>query len=260
MLQRGGWAVLAVLALLVATTGARAEDKTAKPLTNEDVVKLAKLGLGDDVVVAKIQEAHAVDFKTEVDDLEKLKADGVSAAVIAAMLKRQAGDEAAAKPIAVVPMPVGEPSGVGTVTLSTKDKGDIALDSLAGSYSSTYAFVTVLQHFNFPGLKADKRTTDKRPTVVIRASKDPAGRLWFVRAEPDHDDNVRSVKMGNMGVFKQKRLNTPDTDNRVECDTVHEGADLWRLTPKKDLKPGEYGIFGSTGVAQTAEMYDFGVD
>lgn len=259
MFRRGGWAVFAVLALLVASTGTRAEDKTAKPLTNEDVVKLAKLGLGDDVVVAKIQEAHAVDFKTEVDDLEKLKADGVSAAVIAAMLKRQAGDEAA-KPVAVIPPTAGEPSGVGAVTLSTKDKGEIALNSEEGSYSSTYAFVTVLQHFNFPGLKAATRTTDHRPTAIVHSAKDPAGRIWFVRAEPDADDNERSVKMGNMGVFKQKGLNTPDTDKRIACDSVQEGADVWKLTPKKDLKPGEYGLFYSAGVAQTAELYAFGVD
>jgi hypothetical protein len=60
------------------------------PLTNADVVKLCKLDLGDEVVIAKIDEARVVDFKLDTDGLVALKQDGLSKDVITAMLKRAA--------------------------------------------------------------------------------------------------------------------------------------------------------------------------
>ena len=59
-----------------------------KPLTNPDVIELAKLGLGDSVVIAKIRQAPAVQFDLETNDLAALKKAGVSGAAIAAMLER----------------------------------------------------------------------------------------------------------------------------------------------------------------------------
>lgn len=61
-----------------------------QPLTNDDVIKLANLGIGDDAVIAKIHQAATVDFKLETDDLVHLKNGGVSGKVIAAMLDRSA--------------------------------------------------------------------------------------------------------------------------------------------------------------------------
>ena len=62
-----------------AAVSARPEEKGADtPLTNDEVVKLCKSGLGDKVVLAKIKEAATVNFKTGTDDLVKLKSDGCS--------------------------------------------------------------------------------------------------------------------------------------------------------------------------------------
>lgn len=57
------------------------------PLTNADVVKLMKLDLGDEIVIAKINQAKAVNFELSTDGLIQLKRDGVSKEVISAMLK-----------------------------------------------------------------------------------------------------------------------------------------------------------------------------
>jgi hypothetical protein len=38
-------------------------------------------------------------------------------------------------------------------------------------------------------------------------------------------------------------------------DVTPEGTNTWRLTPTKDLRPGEYGLWSSM-----SEMYDFGID
>jgi hypothetical protein len=56
-------------------------------------------------------------------------------------------------------------------------------------------------------------------------------------------------------LFGVKNLGAPDSDNQMPYDVVAEGPDTWRLTPTKDLKPGEYGLWSSM-----QEMYDFGID
>lgn len=61
---------------------------TEKPLTNADVVALAKLDLGDEIVVSKIQQAPAEALDVSTDALIKLRGDGVSKAVLDAMIKR----------------------------------------------------------------------------------------------------------------------------------------------------------------------------
>lgn len=65
-------------------TGGPAE----RPLTNDDVIAMVKADLGDDLVIAKIQQApsEALDVSTEA--LVRLKSSGVSRAVLDAMLRR----------------------------------------------------------------------------------------------------------------------------------------------------------------------------
>jgi hypothetical protein len=55
-------------------------------LTNQDVLKLRKAGVGDDLIIAKIQSAHG-NYALEPDDMVNMKALGLSDAVIAAMMK-----------------------------------------------------------------------------------------------------------------------------------------------------------------------------
>ena len=60
-------------------------------LTNQDVIEMAKLGLSDDVIIAKIRQAYeagtdAVSFDTSVDGLKSLKAANVPDSVIKVMI------------------------------------------------------------------------------------------------------------------------------------------------------------------------------
>ena len=251
------------VALLLAFSGlalAQAPAAPAPPMTNADVIKLAKMGFGSDVVMAKIDQAAAVDFKLEVDDLSKLKAAGVPQPVISEMLKRStAAPTAAMPPQGSQPGsgPYGAPvySDVGRVTLVTKDRGNVSLRAIGGTMSTTFAYVTTLMHANFPGEKADVRVHETRPTLLIRSPNSPKGHFYLVSAEVDSKDSTRSVKMGNSRFFGVKNVGAPDSDNQVPYDVTAEGPDTWRLTPTKDLAPGEYGLWQSM-----QEMYDFGID
>jgi S1-C subfamily serine protease len=62
----------------------------AKPLSNEDVIQMVSLGLGDDVIVEKVHSAPATNFDTSIDGLRALKEAKVSDTVIKAMINPHA--------------------------------------------------------------------------------------------------------------------------------------------------------------------------
>jgi tetratricopeptide (TPR) repeat protein len=65
----------------------------AEILTNEAVVTMVKAGLGDDVIVGKVRLTQG-QYDLSTNGLLRLKADGVSEAVIKAMIEASAGGEA----------------------------------------------------------------------------------------------------------------------------------------------------------------------
>ncbi|MGH9441432.1 MAG: hypothetical protein ACRD16_04095 [Thermoanaerobaculia bacterium] len=78
---------MASIFLIIACSAAVA-DKSGKPLTNADVTALASAGLGDDVIIAKIQQAPKEALDVSTDGLIALKKAGVSKTVIEAMIRR----------------------------------------------------------------------------------------------------------------------------------------------------------------------------
>ena len=140
---------LALVGILLALHVFAAEN----PLTNQDVVKLVKLGLGDDAVIAKVRQAPAVDFKLETDDLGNLKTAGVSGKVIAAMLDRVSG---AATGEVVTPEAAhalaasrsGPASGAWAGTLEAKD-GKKTLTMHMGQFHQTEEITSIVQNLCF---------------------------------------------------------------------------------------------------------------
>lgn len=262
--------IVSLLSLCVASVLVAQQATSSKepPLTNQDVVKLCKLGLGDEVVIAKINQAPEVQFQLDVDSLANLKQQGVSKAVIEAMLKRASAPASAPSPAPAA----GGTGGAGTlpsvgeegVWLKTS-QGEIRLSSVLGDASVTSVVVAALVFLDFPGLKAEVRISDRRPQIVVKSSKNPRGRIFLVRADIDEDDNVRSVKIGRASMFGVKSWTSPDKDWTVECDVAEIKPGTWELTPKTDLKPGEYGLlfragFGGQLAPNQGELFDFGVD
>ena len=69
-------------------------------LTNDDIIRMAKVGFGEAVIVAKI-ETSATDFDTSLDALVALKEAGVGDGVIAIMVKTGGASASAAQPTAL---------------------------------------------------------------------------------------------------------------------------------------------------------------
>src|SRR6266571_4900797 len=96
---------VAFLCILNPASG-RSQDM-ARRFTNQDVIEMVRLGLSDDVIIAKIRSVGSQDalkFDTSVDGLKALKAAKVSDEVIKVMINPER------TPVSVAPG--GAPSGV----------------------------------------------------------------------------------------------------------------------------------------------------
>ena len=80
-----------VLFAAVCNAGGQEGGTLRQRFTNQDVIEMTKLGLSDDVIIAKIRQAYeagtdAVSFDTSVDGLKSLKAANVPDSVIKVMI------------------------------------------------------------------------------------------------------------------------------------------------------------------------------
>ena len=243
---------IVVVATLLAA-GAVWAGETEKPLDNAEVIKLTKLDMGDAVIIAKIKSASTVQFATGTDDLVKLKEAGVSKDVIAALLDRSSARTTQS------PAPSGAAGA--NVTLQSKD-GAVGLKTIDGDVKTIVApFVGMKRFIIFPEVAATARTKDRKPSVTIAIDKDPRKIYWMVKLDQDNDkdDMNRSMDVESPGMWGGVMSSAPDDDSMVKCDVTEEKPGVWRFTPVKELKPGEYGVYIGKG-EQSASLYDFGVD
>src|SRR5262245_7278002 len=111
-------------ALGAAQTPAQAAETSPTPpaMTNADVVKMAKAGLSEAVIIAAIQGAGKASFDTDPQTLIALKGEGVGEPVIVALLNRSSATSIA-------------PAASGTGALpAPRDLGDPATPRRGGIY------------------------------------------------------------------------------------------------------------------------------
>lgn len=258
--------ILGIAIWIVASLASAAAPSSAaeRSFTNEDVVKLSKLGIGEEAVIAKVRQAPTVDFKLETDDLAALKAAGVSGKVIAAMLDRASGTvpvggvitPEAARALAAGRSAPG--SGAWAGTMEAKD-GKKTLTMHMGEFHQTGFAGFGNTFWVYSGAHCAIRTSDRRPTITIRRDTAPQQQIFLAKLDSDARGNERSLKVGSLlkggNPFSDKTEAKPDPDWVVDYDATENPSGVWHMTPKADLPPGEYGIYLSTSV-----LLDFGVD
>jgi hypothetical protein len=225
------------------------------PLSNKDVAKLAKLGLGDDVVIAKIKQASEVAFDLSTDGLVQLKQAGVSGPIIAAMLERTTPKSTS---------PSGSVSDGASATGDQRNdvqlivgNKEVRLPSNRGDLSATGMWPVVFTFLDYPGLHARTRTTNVRPTLVIRSEHDPKSYYFLAKLDVnDDDDNNRSLKIEQKASgFTATTRVVPAGRWHIEYDASEKTPGVWHITPRRDLHAGEYGVVIPGGI-----LYEFGVD
>lgn len=223
-----------------------------KPLTNEDVVKLSSLGLGDEVVVAKIKQAPEVSFSLDIADIEKLSKSGISKGVIAAMIRRSTvtagenGSTIAKSEVWVVAKEkrIEIPSVTGYVEASI---GQAFKQAFLFSFKNKFAIIA-------KGTKAATRFATSPSTIYTRYNPSEIG---VARLSVQQKMDRRYIWVVSRVGSNEGEFYPPEDDMKITSERLADGT--YRLTFKAPLPPGEYGLIaagGSTGYV----VHEFAVD
>lgn len=222
-----------MIVLLIPIITSAQENMQELPLQNADIIKLTKLAMGDQVIITKIKTAKLVKFDTSTDSLAMLKKSGVSGPVITAMLDRSAS---------------------GAVSIVTPTKGLVALIAKEGTFdikpiSGKFRSVTVpmfgfRRFVEFPTTATATRVKERFPTVLLNVDSDPHEALWLVRLKQWPEYKVLVLDLTSPSIWEgQATSNDPDESCNIEYSAIEDKPGLWRITPKEELKPGDYGLF-----------------
>lgn len=254
------WALTVVVILMSSMIEASASTQTGlapePPLSNGDIIKLSKLQLGDDVILAKIKQAKSVGFDLTTDGLVQLKQAAVSGRVISAMLERATAKQPPANVGGSYPSSDNNGDPLQGVRLVIGDQ-EVNLPSNRGDLSATGMWPVVFTFLDYPGRYARTRIQNPRPTLLVRSAHDPRNYYYLARLDVnDEEDNNRSLKIEQKASgFTATTRVVPAGRWHIEYEAAEAEPGVWSLTPTRDLQPGEYGVVVPGGI-----LYEFGID
>jgi hypothetical protein len=249
------------VALAMAARGQQA-NPTHKRFTNADVMDMVKLGLSEDVIVAKIRALSAsgpdaVAFDTGVEALKALKGENVPDGVIKVMINP------APPPVAVV-------SGSTAVTMDPnlpppevgvywKDRANFVLiqgqavtnAKVGGKAGSFFTDGMRNQHWDatIEGPASKNLVRERMPTFYLYVPDgSDAGDYTLIKLNKKGDR--REFQIGSFGGVTGGKSGVKK-DKELAFKAEHVGIRTYKVTLQVELKPGEYGFFMGTGQSST---------
>jgi hypothetical protein len=256
-------------------------------LTNETITKMTELKLGDGLINSKIKASNC-SFQTGIDDIMKLKAAGVSDAVLQAMVEAGAAKniapEAANNPPPPDPNDPASPHDAGVYWLpkEPRAKAMVELEPTVysgGRYAGVFAaaltsgIAKVKMKAVVRGGRANLRIDEDKPEFWFYFEEKSHGLsyvgFWasatspneFVLAKLSAKNNERELVVGEAGLFGGS-TGTQSKDT-VAFKLEKLAAGIYRLIPEEPMPPGEYCFFYAAGMGQSqsgGKLFDFGID
>ncbi len=283
--------ILAAVVCLASALPAQAQE----PMTNDEVISLAKAGLNPSLIVGKIRTSKTK-FDLSTDSLIALKKAGVSDEVVAAMLEAKSGKSISAQPGvnstgAASPGALGDPNdpmakhNYGIYLYEEKDggrkmtplKANVSAQNRTGGLftsSMTYGIGKVKTKSNLPGRNADLQLQDTGPVFYFylditsgglnTASGVPSDPKEFTLVRFNQRSDNREVTIGKSNAFGAK--GGLSDEYVVDFKAEDMGNGIFKVTPAADLKKGEYGFMlvnsgnSNTAAGVGAKFFDFGVN
>jgi hypothetical protein len=251
----------ATACILLCSLSALAQEP-AHRLNNQDVVEMVKLGLSDDVIVAKIRAVVAagdgtVAFDTSVDGLKALKDGNVSDAVIKVMINP--APPPAPVVAAVAPMTVDANLPPPEVGVYWKDGPNFvliqgrALDQtkVGGRAGSYFTDGMRNQHWDayVDGPHSSNVVKDRRPAFYLYVP-DGSDALDYVLIIMNKKSDRREFQIGSFGGVTGGKSGVKK-DKVIDFQATHVGIRTYKIALPQDLKPGEYAFFMGTGTSAT---------
>lgn len=253
-----------MLLCLVLVASVRGQDGATihKRFTNADVIDMVKLGLSEDIIVAKIRAmsasgADAISFDTSVEGLKTLKAANVPDAVIKVMINP------APPPVAVVSAstaltfdPNLPPPEVGVYW---KDRANFVLvqgqavtnAKVGGKAGSIFTDGMRNQHWDatIDGPTSRNTVRERRPTFYLYVP-DGADSADYALIKLNKKGDRREFQIGSFGGVTGGKSGVK-RDKELSFKAEHVGIRTYRITLEAELKPGEYAFFMGTGQSAT---------
>jgi hypothetical protein len=287
----GAWLLTASAATPQAarkSTPSRRAPAATDEITNDDVVKMVKAGLGDAIVISAVKGPKKPRFDLSPDGLISLKTAGVSDAVIAVMLNPDAAPDTAAvsSPVTPAAPPTPDPNdplaphdGGIYIDVGSDSPRLVSIEPTSFKQGKSGGFFTSALTMGIKKMKwkavvrsprAAQRTKnasqafyfyfDKKSSIDGGATNPSE----FVLARMKAKDDSRELIVGEAGAFGA-------SSGTREKDTVEFRAEklapgVFKVTPAENLGPGEYCFFMATGSSNpsqagaTGHLFDFGVD
>ncbi|MGA3071601.1 MAG: hypothetical protein ABSD43_15445 [Terracidiphilus sp.] len=262
-------------------------------LNNEAVIKLVKAGLSDDLIVATIN-AQPGTYDTSTDGLVALKASGASDKVVTAIVVKASAPAPPTAPATASPAPVAiadpdDPMAkhdVGVYLLTTGPDGKrkmvfidrageagVKTANVAGMAFS-YGISKAKLKAEIPGPHAPTRTPDVRPVFYMyfpeMSSLGSFGGTDMISSPNqfsllalEEKKERRETQIAKMGFASQNVGADEKKQYLFSSERIQSG--MYKVTPKEDLKSGEYAFIMATegagrATGTTVVIYDFGVD
>jgi hypothetical protein len=232
-----------------------------KRFTNQDVIEMTKMGLSEDVIIAKIRSASAagsdvLSLDTSLAGLKTLKEANVPDSVIKVMINPSPAPTvvAGATPITIDPnLP---PPEVGVYwkngTKFTLVQGQAVTNTKAGGRAGSF-FTDGMrnQHWDatiqWPVSK--NVVKDRRPIFYIYVP-DGSDSSDYVLISLNKKGDRREFQIGSFGGITGGKSGVK-RDKELQFHADHVGIRMYKITLDTDLKPGEYAFFMGTGQGNT---------
>jgi len=193
-------------------------------ITNDRVIEMAKKGLDDDIIIAKIKTGHPK-FSLTDNDMMALKNGGVSGKVIAAML------EASVLTSAIVKID-GNPVELHTL-------GEAKTGGRLG-HTLTYGIKSVKNKAYLEGQHAPVIVSPSPKVDIELPPSDTIDNYIIVQMNGKGDR--RELEVGSMGGAVGAKVGVRAEDV-VKTSTEDLGSRHYKLTCHKELKKGEYLVY-----------------
>jgi hypothetical protein len=243
-MRKSLFALFFLTVCLLATPAAFPQSSLETDVDNTRIIDMTHKGLGDDVIIARIK-ASATKFDLSDDDLAKLKKEGVSDAVVAAMIQSTQLSVAKVKvdgnPVEL--RVIGEQKVGGrlghTLTMGIESVKNKAY--LQGQHASVIA--------------------SRNPVIEIELPANENIDNYIVVLMDDKGDR-REIEMGSVGGTVGEKVGIR-ADRIVRISTTPLGGRRFRIAAVKEMKKGEYILY-SVGSADFphgvyGQGYDFSV-
>jgi hypothetical protein len=233
-------------------------------MTNESVIKMAKAGLGEDVIVGSIN-GQAGNYKTDADDLIALKKAGVTDKVIGAMIAKEAGGGAAPAPAAsaAAARPV---SDVGVYYMKGDAWTDLnpeVVNFKTGGVLKSIGTAGIVKGDVNGHLNGDHSPTSlKTPIRILIYTPEGTAATEYQLLHLHEQKDSREFRTMTGGVLHSSGGATRDSlafENKKIAPRTYE------IILPSDLGPGEYGILppssgdGTGSSGRIGKLYSFHV-